>query len=103
MASNEINELAMMFKERDNKKQLGTLVGTVVSTSPLSISIGSITISGDRLFVAQNLLDRTEEVLLNGTKATIEYKEVLKVGDRVIINPTSDNQTYIATEKVGGM
>lgn len=105
-----INELAQLFKERDNPKQIGTMIGTVISANPVSVSIGKITLDASRLIVAERLTDRIEEVyqryIDSGTmgefkKYEIKYDKVLKVGDRVIVSPTEDNQTFIVTDKVG--
>ena len=99
---NGYDELAKMFKDRDNIKQIGIMVGTVTSTSPICISVGGITFSGSRLIVSKGLQDRTEEVYINGVKNTIEYRNVLNVGDKVMIQPTADRQTFLVLDKVGG-
>lgn len=103
-----INELARLFKERENQRFLGITIGTVVSTSPMSVSIGkNVVVSlGNGLIVPFRFIKGySEEVYMDEseTKTIINYKEdILKVGDKVSMMPTQDQQSFYILDRVGG-
>ena len=78
------NELAKEIKNRDNKMPETPLVGTVVSVSPLKISIFN------------------NKVILNREKCYICQKvsNSLLAGDNVLCIPTQSGQKYFIVDKV---
>lgn len=78
-------ELAQLFKERDNKTPVGTVVGTVISPPPtIQVSVG------DKI-----LLDSSDLII-----GALTYKEGINQGDEVILIPSADGQTFFLVEKV---
>lgn len=106
-------ELAQLFKERDNKTPIGTVVGTVVSPPPtIQVSVGDKIIldSGDLIIAARVLegyermvsiddVSTTSSSAITKIEGTMTYKDTLKTGDEVILIPSADGQTYFLTDR----
>lgn len=86
-----ISELARLFKERDNKPYMGPIVGNVVSPLP------DIKIQIDNNII----LNISNLVISNHTY--MHYKNIddtwLVIGDKVILIPSTDEQTYFLIDK----
>lgn len=115
-------ELADLFKQRDNiKTKIGNCLGKVVSTSPPVVTIqdGKYTISGDQLYVAYHLLERSSaysnmtqsgNIKINchpcqgsytsSCSGDIKLEEVWKPGDLVLVVPTQSEQQWIVVDVV---
>jgi hypothetical protein len=105
--------LAKMFKERENKKVEGIVIGKVITGMPeLSISIGSdIILDSDQLIVSNRLYHMLKhEIHIDITIVQgVEVKDTyyvpvpvpLVVGDLVILIPQTDGQVYFVIDKVG--
>jgi Protein of unknown function (DUF2577). len=113
-----------MFKERDNVPYLGPQVGTVVSASPLKVSLGDIIVlDANHLLVAAHVLNDYEREIeipetstLSGSTSTneshnhsyqslgmtgqIKFTDTLQAGDKVILVPAADEQRYFLIDKV---
>jgi hypothetical protein len=78
-----INELAKLFKERDNKPYMGPVTGIVLSPPPsINVQIGDkIILDNDHLVLASLVMEN----LING--------------DEVILVPSRDEQTYYLIDK----
>jgi hypothetical protein len=119
MFTNWDTELAKMFKERENKATIGNVVGEVTATDPeLQISIidGNIilyesqlyccdhVLSGySRQFTAPNLsgtVDITDSLTITGLSGTVELTDTLATGDKVLLIPTADEQTWFIVDKI---
>jgi hypothetical protein len=102
-------DMAKLFKDRDNKPQIGGVLGQVISMEPLRISIyeGRTILSSDIIFFCNNLLSNVirKATINNLTASEVEiiYKEVLSVGDYVCCLPTEDGQKFFIIDKVGGI
>lgn len=98
-------KLAKEIKNRNNEKQIGHVVGTVVSINPLKVSVlgGQAFFSGNLLIVGNKLLEYTETVniTIDGVtkQATIEH-DGLQLNDSVLCQFTQDNQKLIVLDKV---
>jgi hypothetical protein len=91
-----INELAKLFKERENPQQFGINTGKVVSLSPLKVAFGeSIILEGDNLVVSASAC---YEYVLGAE--TVQQKNKLSIGDEVILIPSIDIQKYYLIDKV---
>jgi hypothetical protein len=123
-------EIAKQLKQRDNKKLIGPLLGEVISINPLKISIlgNKAILTSDKCYICSSLLKNiTRKATLKideysvGASATdtrgdsistitidtkadynaeITYKEILKIGDKVLCLPTVDGQTFFIIDKV---
>ena len=92
--------LAKMFKERNNHKPIGVVIGKVVSGLPnLSVAIGDeIILDTDQLIIANRLYNMHKHADdENHTPVPI----TLSVGDQVILMPTPNEQIYAVIDKVG--
>jgi hypothetical protein len=110
---NGINELAMMFKNRDNQPYLGPITGTMISTPPeikVSCFDGKVILDKSKLIIAASVLtDYTREATIDGATAapspvttisgTLKFTDTLSSGDEVILIPTQDKQTYFLVDK----
>lgn len=96
-----ITELAMLFKERDNKAQISFVVGTVKSAVPMVIAPEGINFSLgiDDLIIPERLTEFDEEVKINGQVMTVHH-EGLKPYERVVLLPSADGQKYFIMDKV---
>jgi len=55
-------ELAKAFKKRDNKSYIGAIVGTLISTAPVSISIldGNAILQEKHLYISETVSSKIE-------------------------------------------
>lgn len=99
--SDAITELAMLFKERDNKPSISFVMGTVKSTMPIVIEPEGINfnLDADDLIIAERLTEYDEEVTINEQVTTIHH-EGLKQYDRVVLLPSADGQRYFVIDRV---
>lgn len=116
-------QFAKMFKERDNKSKIGNIIATVVSTSPLKLSIfsGESILQKEQLYCCNSLLANyshdftvsdldlkiqddngitTTERQITTFKGKITFEDTLKVNDKVLLVNTEDEQTYFIIDKV---
>ena len=128
MTNNWDIELAKKFKNRDNKQQIGNVVGKVISVLPdLKVSIleGQIVLNKEQLYISvlleniykreyeiSNIVGKTDAVNDGGDnasshfhsietlKGTITFIDTLKVNDEVLLIPTADEQTWFIVDKV---
>lgn len=103
---NGIVELAKMFKERENQPHMGVQVGTVLTPPPdIRISMGEkIILSNENLIFSAHVLagyqrqmEIQSDVNLTGN---ITFTDSLVAGDKVILIPSADEQTYYVMDKV---
>lgn len=92
--------MAMELKNRENPSYIGTTIGTVTSTNPLTISIygGAGVFSGEDLIVSKECTEYTMQVTAGGTA----LHEGLKKDDKVICIASESNQQLFLIGKVGG-
>lgn len=83
------------------------VIGEVISSDPLTISIGELQIDGDNILISDHLLTgyqrsySSDRVIPNGSSTgNITYTDGLDIGDRLAIIPTADKQLYIVTARV---
>jgi sporulation protein YlmC with PRC-barrel domain len=123
-------ELAKEFKNRNNPAKIGTVLGNVLSLEPLKIGIlnnqiildksnsyiGSILINDyqrkanmkiSAYDVSVNATDSNGDSLnqinfseKNDYNVEIAYKDILQIGDQVLIMASDDNQTFYILDKV---
>ncbi len=121
-----ITELAILFKERDNKPPISFVVGTVKSAEPLVIAPEGINFSLgiDDLIIPKWLTKYDEEIKASGTvnvaitgllpdnidgsaaqtgfqnQAITIHHEGLKLYERVALLPSADGQKYFVMDRV---
>lgn len=108
------HELAREFKKRNNNSKLGALVGKVISTNPVRISLlnGQI-IAQNNIYICNSVLldDITLDVSYNldniaehgavSTSGKLTIKnEYLKNNDLVLVVSSEDNGTFFIIDKV---
>lgn len=85
-------ELAKLFKERNNKPQVGILIGTVLEPYPnLTISVIQLTLDKDRLIIPFLLQDDIKNIA----------DPYLDSGDKVMLIPTTNLKWFYIIDKVG--
>jgi hypothetical protein len=96
-----VTELAMLFKERENKPSISFVKGTVRSAAPIVIEPEGISFSlgTDDLIIPERLTEHEEEVKINGQTVAILH-EGLKVHERVVLLPSADGQLYYVIDRV---
>lgn len=121
------NEMAKQFKDRDNQRPLGAIVGEVVSPLPdLTISAvdGQVLLTRKNLYISAGLKEKqykADVAISDGSTelraGTTESYEIvsfetekdtttitmhfeLKPGDMVLLLPTADEQTFYVIDKV---
>ncbi|MSU03209.1 DUF2577 family protein [Tissierella pigra] len=119
--------LAQMFKERENKINIGPCVGKIVGVKPLKVSIldGQVILQEGHLYICQSLAKREYKLELNAdgdigdiaitskpsnplisfnisekekTKLTLYFE--LKQGDEVLIIPAENQQVFFIVDKI---
>lgn len=99
-----MTELAKLLKERENPSVQSTGIGTVISISPLKISLNSFILDKSNLFVAKHLLSTYQT---SGASVgdhgdhTHTISDILQKGDKVIVIPSCNNSLYFVIDKVG--
>ena len=111
-------EFAKLFKERENPPIQGVSTGIVITASPLIIAVNDFILDSERLVVAAHLLPQTKNttpaITVSNTSVgdhgyhthtvgmeSITFTDTLIAGDKVIVIPSADNQTYYVIDKVG--
>lgn len=115
-------DIAGMLRERDNPTtKIGTCLGKVISTSPMTVSIqnGRYILKGDMLYVAYHLLQRAStysQMSQSGTisvscphgggsytsssTGSITLDAVIKAGDLVMVVPDESEQHFFIVDVV---
>lgn len=111
---NSINELAKMFKERENETYLGPITGSVVSVPPnikVSCFDGKVILDKTNIVIASQVLSNYQRKLKISDVSTtatsditeiigeLNFTDTLKTGDEVILVPSPDLQTYFLIDK----
>lgn len=102
---NGIVELAKLFKDRENESYDGYVIGEVMADFPnVKIKIDdNIHLDASHLVFAAHLLSgytREYEIVgTNMTNGTIKWTDTIKKGDRVILVPSQNGQSYIVIDK----
>lgn len=95
-------DLAKEFKNRNNIIPDEAVIGKVITTEPVSISLfnGQATFSQDSIYVSKSLgiLKGTCEV--DGKTGICTIDKSLKAGDSVLCVPTSRGQKWFIVEVV---
>lgn len=94
-------ELARELKSRNNKDNIGIVVGIVAGVSPLKISIygGEILLNEDSLYICKNATEYTMKVTTD-TEIGVATHEGLKINDKVAVIATEDNQKFFVIDKI---
>ena len=83
---NGVEELAKLFKDRNNREHMGMVTATVIEAMPnIRLSLG------DRIILT------TSHLIIANLVATEDY---LMVGDTVILMPNRTEQKYFLIDKV---
>lgn len=95
-------DFAKEFKKRNNKEIDEAVVGTVISSSPLSISLfnGSVILNNNNSYVCSNLSILTGTCIVDGKTGTCTIDRSLKNGDKVLCIPSNSGNTYFIIDKV---
>jgi len=99
---------AKHFKDRDNPDVNEAVIGTIISTNPISVSIysGRIILNSNQCYVSESLKSITGTINLENvadhgaltTKFTITRE--LNIGDEVLCIPAARGQKYFIVDKV---
>lgn len=100
-------ELAKRFKNNENKSKIGAVIGKVI-TGGIDYKIGimdsMVYLDSNNSKLCNSLRDRTEEVEIemSGSKyiSKIEYKNILKTGDSVLVIGAENNQFFYVVDKI---
>ena len=123
--------LANLFKDRDNPKPLGAILGKIVSLEPLKISIqdGKFFIDRSNCYVCNQLLERKSDFDFTADQSQsgqikvscehgggsydasgdinatgkIHLHEVWKMGDMVMVQPDESGQHFFIVDIVKGV
>lgn len=95
-------DFAREFKKRDNKDIDEAIIGTVISASPLSISLfkGSVILNNSNSYICSNLSLINGTCTIEGKTGTCVIDRSLKAGDKVLCIPSNSGQTYFIIDKV---
>lgn len=99
------DEMAKLFRERDNKKTLPPQIGIVKSVTPLKISLldGQILLDNDDVLICHALKEGNKanaDIKIGDTtnSAEITFKNVLNAGDAVLC--VESGNKFIIIDKV---
>lgn len=99
-----INSLALSIRERDNPSKIGIQIGRVVEAEPLKIEIGKLHATGTNLKIAAHLVAGYTRHVSIASDPPIDgvetlKKDVLEVGDWVIVAVSDNNQVFYVIDK----
>lgn len=107
---NYATDLAIEMKKRNNVKRIGNLVGEVLSLSPLKIGIlgNEVMLDSTNCFVCNNLkeqIERKATLKIDGyttgdANGAITFKEILKIGDKVLAISDAEGQYFFIVDKI---
>lgn len=104
--------LAKMLKDRDNKPYIGPIKGQVKSLNPLRVAIydGRVLLDGKSLYITDYLAGRSTKVEWTGKiddqvttsllKGDLVMKELIKLGDELLLIPSESGQEFFIIDKV---
>lgn len=98
-------DVAKEIKKRNNETYIGAVVGTVEQINPLIISIlnKQAIFSGNNLYVCKNVTEYQIPFSLSSPDGAVSgtiTHEGLKLGDKVTVIATEDNQKIFVIDKV---
>lgn len=98
-------ELAKQFRNRDNKGVDEAVIGTVISESPLSVSLfnGSVILNSSNSYICSSLGVLQGICIVDGKEGTFIIDRSLKAGNKVLCVPSNSGQTYFIADKVVGV
>lgn len=109
MKENPYSKLLEITKAQKETRD-NVLIGEVISSAPLTISVGELQIDKDNILVADYLLNNysrrysTNRTIPNGSDiGTMTYTDGINVGDRLAMLQTADRQLYIIIARVKGV
>ncbi len=101
---------AKELKARNNVKRIGNIIGEVISLSPLKIGIlgNEIMLDKTNCFICNNLKEKIERKAtlkidgysIGDTNATVTFKDILKINDKVLIISDAEGQYFFIVDKV---
>lgn len=94
--------LAKEFKKRDNQDVDEPIIGVVVGTNPIQISVygGSVILNNTNSYISSSLVTLTGTGIYNDTNITCTIDRNLKNGDKVFCIPFNGGQKYFVADKV---
>lgn len=94
-------ELAKELKSRNNTNPIGIVEGTVVAINPITISIlnGDVIIDSENSYLCKNVTEYTMKVATSNGTGTATH-EGLRVGDRVAVLATENNQKFFVIDSL---
>lgn len=98
-------KMAVEFKNRNNPKMIGHVIGTVVEVSPLKVSVldGGAFFSGENLTIGDKLKGYEEPATItigDNTYTAIIHHNGLQINNKLICQFTQNNQQLIVIDKV---
>lgn len=102
-------ELGRLFKDRENIDIDESLIGDIISTNPISISIlnnNAIFTQGDNLYICESLKSISGSIVLesvaehNSIVTNFSITRELNVKDKVLCVPLSNGQKYVIIDKI---
>lgn len=95
--------LAKQFIKRDNIDPDETVIGDVISTNPLAVSLfnnNAIFTEGKNLYVCENLKSITGTITIDGEDKNFITTKELNIGNKLMCVPTANGQKYIAVDRI---
>lgn len=96
-------DFANLFNQRNNIDPDETVIGKVISTNPITVSIFNgavLLVENKKLYVNKNLGKITGTVTVNRETGTTTIDNSLQAGESVACIPINKGQSYIAAIKV---
>lgn len=98
MEDNPYSKLVSLLKPPDN--QLTLYRGEIVKISPLTISVGSITVSGNELMVNASMLKYNADISIPNFSGSAGITPALSIGDTVLLLTVDDQLFYVLCKVV---
>jgi hypothetical protein len=97
-------DLAKEFKNRTNVKRTGNLKGKILSLEPLKIGIlnNTVFLQKGNCSICSSLKENySRNATINGgTTSSIIFKDILKVGDNVLVISDALGQYFFIVDKI---
>lgn len=98
MEDNPFSALAAAFGSREATLQM--YEGAIIKTSPLTIRVEGIEVSGAELLVNASMLKQTASIEMPGETVTADITPELNAGDRVLMLTTNVQVFYVLCKVV---
>jgi len=103
LEGNGASRLIQLMSNHGKNDSIKVEVGTITNNLPeikLRIDGDKIELDADDFEVCEHITNRKSSVIINGVESEIEYKDELKIGDRVVVLSANNDHCYYILDRL---